>query len=117
MTKQNQPGTIECDAEVRIGTSEEEANRSQEQTLQSRRSFLLGLGKWSRAVIVGAVAGGALLTDNPAQAAGWINRRGGGGGGWVNGRSGEAAGPIAVAVVLAAVGSTDAEQSRQLVDS
>jgi hypothetical protein len=66
------------------------AEISDEQALQSRRSFLLGLGKWSRAVIVGVVAGGALLTDRPAQAA-WINRRGGiipGGGSWVNRRGG-----------------------------
>ena len=66
------------------------AEISEEQALQSRRGFLLGLGKWSRAVIVGAVAGGALLTDRPAQA-GWINRRGGGivgGGSWVNRRGG-----------------------------
>ena len=58
-----------------------------EQELQSRRDFLIGLGTWSRAVIVGAVAGGALLTDQRAQA-GWLNRRGGGGGGWLNGRGG-----------------------------
>jgi len=69
----------------------------EEQELQSRRSFLIGLGKWSRAVIVGAVAGGALLTERPAQA-GWLNRRGccrggswvdgGGGGSWANRRGG-----------------------------
>lgn len=58
----------------------------EEQELQSRRDFLIGLGNWSRAVIVGAVAGGALLTDRPAQAA-WLNRRGGGGG-WLNGSGG-----------------------------
>ena len=63
---------------------------SEERVLESRRGFLIGLGKWSRAVIVGAVAGGALLTDRPAQA-GWINRRGGvipGGGSWINRRGG-----------------------------
>jgi len=69
----------------------------EERDLQSRRSFLIGLGKWSRAVIVGAVAGGALLTERPAQA-GWLNRRGccrggswvdgGGGGSWANRRGG-----------------------------
>ncbi len=73
------------------------ADAAEDQALQSRRGFLIGLGKWSRAVIVGAVAGGALLTDKPAQA-GWVNRRGccrggswvdgGGGGSWVNRRGG-----------------------------
>ncbi|NEV64332.1 hypothetical protein G3446_21005 [Thiorhodococcus minor] len=47
----------------------------------------MGMGNWSRAVIVGAVAGGALLTNRPAEAA-WLNRRGGRGGGWVNGKGG-----------------------------
>jgi hypothetical protein len=67
---------------------------AEQQALQSRRSFLLGLGKWSSAVIVGAVTGGTLLPDRPAQAAAWINRRGGGvivrggGGGWIDGRRG-----------------------------
>ena len=61
---------------------------SDERKAESRRTFLFGLGKWSRAVIVGAVAGSALLTDRTAQA-GWINRRGGwGGGGWINGGGG-----------------------------
>ncbi len=67
-----------------------EASTTDEQELRSRRDFLLGLGKWSRAVIVGAVVGsGALLTNKPAEA-GWLNRRGGGwgGGGWLNGRGG-----------------------------
>ena len=64
-----------------------DSDSGEEQVVQSRRNFLIGLGNWSRAVIVGAVAGGALLTDRPAQA-GWINRRGGGGAGWLNGRGG-----------------------------
>ena len=69
--------------------SDTKTNTPEEQALQSRRGFLLGLGKWSRAVIVGVVAGGALLTDKPAQAGvGWINRRGGGGRGWLNGSGG-----------------------------
>jgi len=55
--------------------------------VQSRRDFLIGLGNWSRAVIVGAVGGAALLSDRPAQA-GWLNRRGGGGAGWINGSGG-----------------------------
>ena len=72
---------------------------------EERRTFLRGLGKWSQAVIGGAVLGGALTHANPAQAwaaargaggsaavrggggGGWVNRYGGGGGGWVN-RSG-----------------------------
>ena len=66
-----------------------DTDTSEEQALQERRGFLLGLGKWSRAVIVGALAGGALLTDKPARA-GWINRRGGRGAGWVNGSGGGA---------------------------
>ncbi len=51
-----------------------------------RRRFLIGLGHWSKAVVLGAVGGAALLADRPAQAgASWINRRGGvRGGGWVN---------------------------------
>ena len=65
-----------------------DSDSGEEQVLQSRRNFLIGLGNWSRAVIVGAVAGGALLANKPAEA-GWINRRGGGrGGGWLNGRGG-----------------------------
>ena len=72
---------------------------------EERRTFLRGLGKWSQAVIGGAVIGGALTHANPAQAwaaargaggsaavrggGSWVNRYGGGGGGggWVN-RSG-----------------------------
>ena len=72
---------------------------------EERRTFLRGLGKWSQAVIGGAVLGGALTHSNPVQAwaaargpggsaavrggggGGWVNRYGGGGGGWVN-RSG-----------------------------
>ncbi|MCB1806682.1 MAG: hypothetical protein KDJ99_16485 [Candidatus Competibacteraceae bacterium] len=58
---------------------------SEEQAIQNRREFLIGLGKWSRAVIAGAVVGaGAMAVQKPAQA-GWLNRRGGGGGGWING--------------------------------
>ena len=73
------------------------ANTAEEQPLQSRRNFLIGLGKWSRVVIAGAIVGGALLAEKPAQA-GWLNRRGccrgggwingGGGGGWINRRGG-----------------------------
>jgi hypothetical protein len=65
-------------------------NDSEEQTLRSRRDFLIGLGQWSRVVVTGAVLGaGVVITDKPAQA-GWLNRRGyyGGGGGWINNRGG-----------------------------
>jgi len=57
--------------------------------LRSRRDFLVGLGKWSRVVITGAVLGsGMLLVDKPAQA-GWLNRRGCcRGGSWINRRRG-----------------------------
>ena len=59
---------------------------TEEQDLQSRREFLIGLGKWSRVVIAGAVFGGAMLTQKTAEA-GWINRRGCcRGGSWVDGR-------------------------------
>ena len=58
--------------------------------MEGRRAFLLGLGKWSQAVVFGALAGGALLPERSAQA-GWVNFRGGivpGGGSWVNRRGG-----------------------------
>ncbi len=70
---------------------------------QERRRFLRGLGKWSQAVIGGALLGGALIESKPAQAwvaargyggsaaagggGGWVNRYGGGGG-WINGGGG-----------------------------
>ena len=63
---------------------------SEDQAVQNRREFLIGLGKWSRAVIAGAVVGaGVMAVEKPAQA-GWLNRRGGGwgGGGWINGGGG-----------------------------
>jgi len=63
---------------------------TEKQALQSRRDFLIGLGKWSRVVVAGAVLGaGVVLTDKPAQA-GWLNRRGYGygGSGWLNNRGG-----------------------------
>jgi len=80
MTDKHKPSTTLDDHAVGFDTNEE-------RDLQGRRDFFIRLGKWSRAVIVGAVAGSALLTNRPAQA-GWLNRRGGGGGGWINGRSG-----------------------------
>lgn len=54
----------------------------------ARRNFLAGLGKWSAAVIGGVTMAGIFGLAGSAEAAGWVNRRGGGGGGWVNGRGG-----------------------------
>ena len=51
--------------------------------LKSRRDFLVGLKKWSKIVIGGILVGGALVGPDREAEAGWINRRGGGGG-WVN---------------------------------
>lgn len=56
--------------------------------LQTRREFLISLGKWSQAAVAAALLGGAALNAPQAQAWGWINRRGGYGGGWVNGGGG-----------------------------
>jgi hypothetical protein len=69
MTEKHEPSKTQSGPATDAGSGEE-------RNLQSRRDFLIGLGNWSRAVIVGAVAGGALLTDRPSQA-GWLNRRGG----------------------------------------
>ena len=66
-----------------------ESGAEEEVPLQTRREFLLSLGKWSKVVIAGAVLGGALSQSVPdAQAGAWVNRRGGGGGGWINGHGG-----------------------------
>lgn len=54
---------------------------------QERRNFLLGLGKWSKAVIGVVLLGGALTPGSDAEAVGWANR-GGGKGSWVNFRGG-----------------------------
>jgi hypothetical protein len=54
-----------------------------------RRIFLQNMGKWSGAAIAAVVFGAAWLAMSPEAKAGWINRRGyGGGGGWINGRGG-----------------------------
>lgn len=52
-----------------------------------RRNFLVGLGKWSKAVIGGVLLGGVLAPGRDAEAVGWANR-GGGKGSWVNFRGG-----------------------------
>ncbi len=64
---------------------------SNEQELMDRRGFFRSLKKWSMIVIGSAVLGGSLFspgTEEEAEAAGWINR---GGGGAVVGRGGGAA--------------------------
>lgn len=74
--------------------SERAEETPEEDETKGRRDFLRGMAKWSAAVI-----GGVLLTPllPGANAAGWINNRGGGGtwanragggGGWVNRRGG-----------------------------
>ena len=62
--------------------------------IQDRRVFLKGVGKWSGAAILAAVAGSFVGTAPEAQAGAWINRRGGwinGGGGWLNRAGGDGA--------------------------
>ncbi len=81
-------------------------NSTDENELINRREFFVGLKKWSKVVIGGAIAGSAIANANQeALAATWVNRRGGparggswanrsGGGGWVNRRGGGGAGWI-----------------------
>jgi hypothetical protein len=60
-----------------------------EEQLQSRRDFLIGLGRWSKIVIGAALLGGISAEAPDAEAGAWVNRRGGyGGGAWVNNRYG-----------------------------
>ena len=71
----------------------EQETAADEEVLQSRRQFLVGLGKWSKVVITGAVLGTGLTHVGRDAQAGWINRRGGyygpvGGGSWINGAGG-----------------------------
>jgi hypothetical protein len=75
--------------------SQEENPATPDSGIQGRRLFLHGMGKWSGAAIGAAVAGAWLGGAPHAQAAGWVNRRvggggwiNGGGGGWVNRRAG-----------------------------
>lgn len=62
---------------------------SNEEELVNRRNFLMGLGKWSMAVIGGALLAGSLLNQKEEANAGvgWANRHGGGGA-WANRRGG-----------------------------
>lgn len=64
---------------------ENEENVSSEKELLNRRNFLMGLGKWSLAVIGGTLLSGSLLNPKHEGNAGaaWANR-GGGGHGWAN---------------------------------
>ncbi len=79
------------DKRSQISDNQPDNDVSDDEQLQTRRGFLIGLGKWSQAVIGGAILGaGVLATEKSAAAASWINRRGGGGwinggGGWING--------------------------------
>ena len=55
-----------------------------EQEHKSRRDLLRRLGRWSAIIIGGATLAGMMGQPN-ADAAGWVNARGGGGSaGWVN---------------------------------
>ena len=59
-----------------------EGDCNNEQDVMDRRGFLLSLKKWSKIVIGGALLGNGLLNagaEKEAEAAGWINRGGGGG--------------------------------------
>jgi hypothetical protein len=56
--------------------------------LMTRREFILGLKKWSKVAIGAALIGAAIVTqEKDADAGGWVNRWGGGGG-WINGGGG-----------------------------
>ena len=66
-----------------ISSESTSPTEGQEEEANSRRLFLQGMGKWSGAAIVAAVAGVSVTTTPNAQGA-WINRRGGGGRSWVN---------------------------------
>jgi hypothetical protein len=66
------------------------APEDDEQLATTRRGFLIGLNKWSAAVIGSVVAAGLLGPSSASAGGAWVNRRGGwinGGAAWVN-RSG-----------------------------
>lgn len=65
---------------------EKQTHESLNEDLLSRRDFFVGLKKWSKIVIGGALVGTAMIYPATEAEAGWLNRRGGGG--WVNGRGG-----------------------------
>jgi hypothetical protein len=62
----------------------DETSNEEGRELLARRLFLQSMGKWSAAAIAAAVGGGIWLALPPKAIAGWLNRRGGGGGGWIN---------------------------------
>jgi len=62
------------------------AIETDENELLTRRDFMVGLKKWSKVVIGGAI-GAVALGQIENASAGWINRRGGGGS-WGNGGGG-----------------------------
>ena len=64
--------------------SESAAPEENAAELTGRRQFLQATGKWSGAAIAAAVAATWFAGAPQAQAGAWINRRGVGGGGWVN---------------------------------
>jgi hypothetical protein len=65
---------------------------SGDEELQSRRDFLIGVGRWSKIAIGAAILGGLAAGQREAVAGAWVNRRGGvvvgGGGAWINNRYG-----------------------------
>jgi hypothetical protein len=64
--------------------TENEMAEPDEVKTKSRRDFLRSLGRWS-AIIIGGIALSGAADPPEAEAAGWVNARGGGGGGsWVN---------------------------------
>jgi len=70
----------------KVQSSVDDADELKAWRMVSRRDFLVGLRKWSAAVIGVAVAGAVFLPGGIVQA-GWVNGRGGGGG-WINGGGG-----------------------------
>lgn len=86
------PGTTRTGPEKQPATGVTEPGpQSEAPESDGRRSFLIGLGKWSGVLVTSTVAGGWLYPDRNAEAwirrgGSWINRRGYGGGGWINGR-------------------------------
>jgi hypothetical protein len=76
------------DKDIKGQQGDEISNNEQE--LTDRRGFLIGLKKWSKIVIGGALVGGALLDPGrEKEALGWVNR--GGGAAWANHAGGSAA--------------------------
>jgi len=69
----------------KIRETEHQPPESQEEVC-SRRDFLIGLKKWSKIVIGGALFTATLAGNENEASAGWLNSRGGwiNGGGWVN---------------------------------